>query len=260
MRSLAIIFLSCLFFPAYGITYINTGQPLPAPLVPGSTVLGPGPLTLQGSNAAPQIAVSSNGQAAAIWLTFPNQIEIQGMFFDGTNWVSLVDIDGVTPFLLTNLNPSSFAPGQFGAAPQLGIDGNGNATIVWVSLTNQIFAAHFNKNILQSITELATSGTNNTVPSISVNQTGFALVIWRQNGAVVASTFVPDTSNPFGGTWTPQEPFLPQPFGNQPHGTYPASFGLGTNDPSPTATNNLGTAIWLDVPTGVIFSKSFTVP
>jgi hypothetical protein len=257
VKSLSFVLSLLLFSPIYSITYLNTGQVLPAP-----TVDGPSPLTFQGSNAAPQIAVSTNGQAMAIWVTFPHQIEIQGMFFDGTNWVPLLDTDGVTPFLLSNLDPSSFATGKFGGSPQLGIDKDGNATIVWVSLTNQIMAAYFNKNILKSVTQLTLSGSSNISPSIAVNQTGFALAVWIQNPPyqVLASTFTPDTTLSTGGTWSSSVLFLPQPFGNQPNGTYPASFGLGTNDPGPSATNNLGTAIWLDAPTGVIYTKTFTVP
>lgn len=242
------------FLPLYGITYLNTLQPIVQPITNG-----PSPLSLPGSNANPQIAVSTNGQAFAIWVNLPHQIEIVGMFFDGTNWVPLFDTDGVTPLLIDNLNPSSFAPGLFGGSPKLGIDKDGNAIVTWVSLTNQIFAAHFIKNVLNSIVQLTTPGSYNISPSISVNQTGFAIAIWIQNAPyqVLASTFTPSAT---GGTWSTPTQFLPQPNGNQPFGTYPASYGLGTNDLSPGATNNMGTAIWLDAPTGVIYSKSFTVP
>lgn len=207
----------------------------------------PVPLSLPSSNAIPQIAVSPNGQAMAIWVNWPNQTELQGQFFDGTNWVPLTGT-GILNQVTTSgfLTQSTFA---FGSAPKLVIDQFGNATVAYVTSNQQIFAAHFIQNSLPAanVVQLSTPGTVNISPSIAVNLNGFALAVWIQNAPyqVLSRVYLPATN-----IWNVAEIFLPFP--PRTTGTYPASFGLGNN--------NIGTAVWLEATTGLIFGKSFSIP
>lgn len=256
MRTLFLTLFLFLFGSLHAIVYFSSNQPVTGVV----NTAAPSQLTFQGSNAAPQIAVSSNGQAIAIWLNFPSPFGIQGMFFDGSVWVPLVNIDGTNFLISGTTSPSNFATGS---APKVGIDQFGNSIVVWVSPFNQIQVAVFHRQFLQpsatiptnNFTQLTVNGTFNASPSISVNQLTFAMVVWTGSNQVFASTFTPNVNIPSGGTWSAPFPFLPMPFGNQPNGVNPAGFGLGTNDP--TGINTLGTAVWLDAPTGIIFAKSF---
>jgi hypothetical protein len=258
------ILLLFLALPMEGITYLPSNQPVNTTIT-DTTV--PSQLSFQGLNAAPQLAVSTNGQAVAIWLTGKLQNQIVGMFFNGVNWTFLLNTDEVTPFNVGAITPgatnsTSPAPFATGSAPRLAIDSMGNFIVIWVTPTNQIQAAYFNASgtpnaSLKSITQLTTSGTSNIMPSIAINTQGFAMAVWTQNLSfqVLASTFRPDASLAAGGTWSTPFSFLPQPFGNQPNGVNPANFGIGNNDVN--ITHDVGTALWLDAPTGIIFSKSF---
>lgn len=219
----------------FGITTIVTN---------GSS--SPVALSNPGNNTVPLIAVSTNGQAFSVWNAL-NPVQIQGQFYDGTNWNGLQ----INSAILNPVTPSNGVTFQiaFGSSPKLGIDSVGNATLLFVNPFNQIIALRFSGAVLTSATQLSTMATSNISPQLTVNQSGVALAIWIQNipFQVLASTFVPI---PGGGSWSASSLFLP--FAPQTNGTYPASVGL--------ANNNVGVAVWQDGPTGTILSESFTVP
>lgn len=237
MKHVILLFTLIIWLPVQAIDYSISSN--------GSTL--PIPLSLPSSNAIPQIAVSPNGQAMAIWVNWPNQTELQGQFFDGTNWVPLIGTG-----ILNQVNSPGFLTQTtfaLGSAPKLVIDQFGNATVLYVTSSQQIIAAHFNQNSLPAtnVVLLSNPGTFNISPAIAVNLNGFALAVWIQNAPyqVLSRVYIPASN-----VWNTAEFFLPFP--PRATGIYPAYFGLGNN--------NRGTAVWLDAPTGIIFGKSFSIP
>jgi hypothetical protein len=216
-------------------------------------------LSLPGSNANPQVAVAANGTAMAVWSTSPSQLEIQAAFFNGTAWVFLNH--ATVPTTITNNIPGFFSTVSstgsiaFGSTPKVGIDNNGNATLVYVSSNNQIVAARYNQQNLSNVTQLTTTGTTNSSPTLGVNQQGIAVVVWIQ--AAPYQVFARSFNAAPGGSWGPTVIFMPIPATNtagippNPNGTYPGSFGLGDTQ---------GTSVWLDAPTGTIRSGNFSIP
>ncbi len=229
-------------------------------------------LTLAGPNGNIQLAVSANGQAVAVWTNWPNQgAELQAAFFNGISWIYLNNNTGAT----ISFNVSNFFPrfvngsGTFaiGSAPRVGIDNDGNATIVWVAPNSQIVAARYNKNLLSSVTQLTASGTSNISPTLAVNPEGLAVVVWIRAASyqVQARSF-----NPTLGVWSDQVIFMripapgtslvnPIPTKNIPansSGTYPAGLGLSNTD---TGVGK-GTMVWIDGPSGTVRAGNFVVP
>lgn len=117
-----------------------------------------------GTNSAPQLGVAGNGNAIAVWQTFPNFIQ--------TAW-----------FNHTTQIWTFFGTLAQGNAPVIAVDGLGNAFILFVNLSNQIIAARFDAvNQSYSFTQLSSSGTINTSPRIAVNTSGsHGVAIWIQN-------------------------------------------------------------------------------
>jgi hypothetical protein len=277
----------------HAITYLSTG------LSTGEAAIlsDPRALSFPGSNSAPQIAVAQNGNAVALWTNFPNQIEIQGAFFNAkppfpvspppntwdTRWTALIVdpalirsnntgiiFDNTENFFnITGLIPPTIA---IGSSPKIAVDKTGNAMVVYVTLTNQIVALYFhqdpfvnNRLVLINATILNNLGTSNISPAIAMNSEGVAIAVWIQNipFQVLAATFspppagLPPLTEP--GVWSLPEIFMPTT--QQPTGTYP-NLGLGFNGNTnpPPQSPNIGTAVWLDGPTGTILTDSFTIP
>lgn len=211
MRFVLLLVIGSLFSPLYGLSTAFL-QNLSAP----------------GSNGTPQIAVAASGQAMAVWINTSGQTVIQGAFFDGSIWLP--------PFTLAT-----------GSNPKVGIDQNGNATIVWVSSMSQIYAARFTLQNLTSTTLIASSASS---PSLAVNPQGVAVIVWISTPyQILARSFNPSISP--NGAWGPTTTFMATNFNSG--GTYPASFGLGN-------TNVGGLAVWLNGPTGLIQSGFISIP
>ena len=261
MKRVLLALVLTAFSPLYGASVCFNGMP---------TFLQN--LTFGGPNANPQVAVSANGQAMAVWTNFPNQIEIQASFFNGTSWIplnhgnvnlgtALTNLGFISPIVRTGPNNSTGTI-AFGSAPKVGIDQNGNATIVWVSPNSQIMAARYSGQNLSSVFQLTATGTSNISPTLAVNQQGSAVVVWIQAASyqVLARSF---NSAP-GGTWGLPFTFMPILPNNlgipvNPNGTYPASFGLSNTIPG-VPSPNTGTMVWLDGPTGIVRAGNFSIP
>ncbi len=217
-------------------------------------------LTNPGSNGNLQLAVSSNGVSAiAAWTSFPNQVEIQAAFFNGTVWLTNLP----QPLAIPNISPTI----ALGSSPKVGIDQYGIATIVWVTPNNQIRVARYFQNTLidtnQSI-QLTTTGTINSAPTMAVSQDGTVLVVWIQNTPfqVLCSSLIPSA---LGATWSTPQIFMAIPANNtagipaNTFGTYPGG-GLGLGNRIPVALRNPGFAIWTDGATGAVRVGSLSVP
>ena len=174
-----------------------------------------------GGNSTPQIAVSSGGNASAIWLNFPNTIQFA--YFNAATGLW-------TP-------PLNLA---VGSNAQIGIDGVGNTIVVWVS-QNQIFASRFNVPTLtfSPPVQLSSLGGSNNSPKLAVNDVGTAVVVWLQNNFTVLSASL----NPATLLWT-TIPISFAPTTILGSSTYPAAFGLDNS--------NKGLAIFQTVPQNII--------
>ena len=259
MKRVLLALVLTAFSPLYGLTFPFSLTPTPPP--PSIFVQD---LTLAGPNANPQVAVAANGQAIAVWTNFPNQIEIQAAFYNNgigvpngqPSWVYLnnanmgTNIPGFASVVrTTGTNAGTIA---LGSSPKVGIDQYGNATIVWVSPNSQIIAARYNGSSLSSVTQLTATGTSNISPTLAINQHGTVVVVWIQ----ATSYRVLASSAYINGPWGTAVTFMPIFQNNQgipvnPNGTYPASFSL---------SNNLGTMVWLDGPTGIVRAGNFSIP
>lgn len=264
-----------------GFTGLPTPNPNPPPLQN---------LTLAGPNGNIQLAVSTNSRSIAVWTNWPNQgAKLQAAYYTGTNWIRLNNNTNtmlpieISTFFFVNVDPNS---GTFanGSSPRVGVDVDGNPTIVWVSPNAQIVAARYRFNTatntcdLTSLTILSDTGTANTSPVLAVNQQGVAVVVWIRSSSyrVLAKSFTPPLGEPPGtpgGEWGPEVTFMPIPppgldelvnpfreINNIPAntvGTYPAGLGLSNLD---TSKNGKGVMVWIDGPTGTVHSGIFSIP
>lgn len=134
----------------------------------------------------PQIKMSADGKATAIWLV--NSTTIQAAYYNGTAWGPVTTI------------------AEGGSFPQLAVDGVGNAYVVWVGVStantpNQIFVSRFNAATPAaewSRTLLSTNAGFNSAPQISVNAMGNAVAVWAraQPQQIYASSY-----SVTAGTW-----------------------------------------------------------
>ena len=248
-----LLFILCVLF-----------QPLYADLSKDPMLLSVSP-----PNATPQIAVSKSGKAIAVWTNSSSQgqIAIQARYFTGNSWISLTS----EPTTQTKTIPTI----AYGSAPKAVIDGLGNAIIVFVKPNNQIFGVYIPiptivttsvtpistqtpafYTLLSDVNTLNNSPTisSNISPTIAIADDGTAIAVWIQNipFQVLFRFFVPSIP----GRVAQWLPFYPNPLfiptTAQPTGTYPASLGLDNS--------KIGTAVWLDGPTGQIISYRFPLP
>lgn len=210
------LFFSLCFFTLWGTN----------PELYSITTTLPVTISSAGSNGPPQVAVAGNGNAIALWTTFPNQILVSSFKASSLTWS--------TPLTLAT-----------GSVPRIAIDGTGNAIAVWVNLTNEIAASRYDVSTstwsTAVIVSTTTSGAVNTLPQISMNSSGVALVVWILSTPyqVLASSFNPSTLS-----FSPPTTFLSN--------TNPASFDLDNV--------NTGIAVWQSFPTGVIQASQISVP
>ena len=131
---------------------------------------------------APQVAVDPQGNAIAVW--FIQDIEkpiIRAARYTtatGT-WGNPVDV-------------STVVSGQAAFHPQIGVDSNGDATVVWYRSTSEaspgvIQAAHFTAatGTWSSATELSSKG---SFPKLAVDVAGNAITVWYEFTHVIGST------------------------------------------------------------------------
>ena len=167
-------------------------------IYPGSALaapawLTPADLSASGQSASePQIAVSSDGEAVALWSRSDgarNIIQATARPPGGT-WQSPVDVSAI---------------GQNAAEPQLALDAEGDATAVWrrydgadqvVQSSTRLAAGAW-----RSPNNLSAAGQNASEPQIAVSSAGEALALWKRYDG--ANTVIEAASETAGGSWQP---------------------------------------------------------
>ncbi len=145
------------------------------------------------------LSVDDAGDAVAVWA----ENTIEGKFvlysslpFGSRTWSTPVFIAPTIP----NETPSN---------PSMGTDANGNAVIVWQSLTatsqNVIEAAlvPFGSTMMPTPQVISTTQPQNFVPDVSVNASGDAIAVWRGENALLDYTV--DAAVLTGGVWGPSQ-------------------------------------------------------
>jgi hypothetical protein len=124
----------------------------------------------------PQVAVDGNGNALVVWSRFnsvQNVDKIQAVT------VSAAGVVGTVQGL-------SAAPGD-AEAPQVGIDANGNAAVVWQHFdgSNERIQGRSRSasGVLGTIRDLSTATLDAFAPQVAVNATGSGLVVWSRFGS-----------------------------------------------------------------------------
>ena len=145
-----------------------------------------GATTLVGSASAgdadtPQIAFDANGNAMAVW----TQVDLTSYYFSDM-WASRFTASAGGGSWGT---ATLIAPNNMGNAinPQIAIDVNGNALVVWVQFygfSRDIWSNRFSSagGSWGTATLIETANTGNALePQIAVDATGNALAVWTQS-------------------------------------------------------------------------------
>jgi hypothetical protein len=163
----------------------------------------PDDLSLSGQDASnPQIAVDSVGNATVVWARS-----------NGTNTIiqsSSKPFGGPWQMTPDDLSLS----GQDASNPQIAVDSNGNATVVWSRYNGADFIIQasskpFGGPWQVTPDDLSLPGQHAGFPQIAVDSVGNATVVWhRANGP---NLIIQSSSKPFGGPWqaTPDDLSLP---------------------------------------------------
>ncbi|HEX5055072.1 MAG TPA: Ig-like domain-containing protein [Gammaproteobacteria bacterium] len=133
---------------------------------------------------APQIAVSSNRTAMVVWSQSDGaNSRIYANRFDSNNWQNSLTL---TPIDAGN-GPAT--------APQIVIDANGNALVVWIESDRVYYNRYLatTDNWTGAATIDASLG-NVAAPQIAIDTSGQALAIWVENSAIYINRFN-------GATW-----------------------------------------------------------
>jgi hypothetical protein len=162
----------------------------------GGTWQAPEDLSAEGQDASyPQIAVDPSGNATAVWARF-----------NGTNYIIQAS---TKPFGGIWQAPEDLsAEGQDAILPQIAVDANGNATVVWMRSngTDNIIQASTKPfgGVWQAPENLSADGQNAILPQIAVDANGNATVVWmRSNGT---DTIIQASTHFFGPTVTRLNP------------------------------------------------------
>ena len=140
----------------------------------------------------PQIAVDPSGNATAVWRSF-----------EGGDWIIVASTKPFGGSWQATPNKLSQA-GEDADTPQIAIDANGNATVVWARLNggNWVIQAStklFGGSWQVTPNTLSQLGQDAGPPQIAVDANGNATAVWAwydgSNDIIQAST------KPFGGSW-----------------------------------------------------------
>ncbi|MEK6251705.1 MAG: hypothetical protein AABM43_07145 [Actinomycetota bacterium] len=156
----------------------GTNQRIQEVQISSAGVVGPvQTLSPAGGDAfAPQAAVDGNGNAVVVWSRF-NSVQV----VDKIQAVS-VSAGGV----VGTVQGLSAAPGD-AEAPQVGIDANGNAVVVWQRFdgSNERIQGRTRSasGVLGTTRDLSVATLNAFAPQVAVNATGSGLVDWSRFGS-----------------------------------------------------------------------------
>jgi hypothetical protein len=160
-------------------------------------------------NSAPQVAVSANGDAAAVWTYKSGN--------SGGAWGSIRH-DGAW-------GKSDFLPstGLLLGAPLVAADGSGHATAAWNAIavvpSQPIYVSTTIAGAWSPTTDVTSAGSGDN-PAIAVDRAGDAVVAWRTSD--ITGTVVYAARRPHGGQWSAPQKIS----GNIPGG---ANIDLATN-------------------------------
>jgi len=128
--------------------------------------------TEEGRAISPQIAFDNNDNAFAVWQQRDSSdiYSIRVSRFDGTSWGNIEKIE-------TGAGNSY--------SPQIAIDTNGNALIVWqqrdANNRGDILSSRFNGSKWTSAVPIETGAFDAQSPQIVIDNNGNALAVWRQH-------------------------------------------------------------------------------
>ena len=121
-----------------------------------------------GNATNPQVVADGNGNAIAVWAQFDGSVTHirANRYVAGSGWLTPIRIDS------DNANSA--------ASPQVAMDGNGNAVVVWMQNT-EIWTNRYTAGVgWGTATIISTGGTSVAAPQISVVAGGDAVAIWQQ--------------------------------------------------------------------------------
>ncbi len=128
--------------------------------------------TEEGRASTPQIAFDNNDNAFAVWQQKDNSdiFSIRVSRFDGASWGNIEQIE---------------AGAGNSYSPQIAIDTNGNALVVWqqrdANNRGDILASRFNGDSWSSAVPIETGAFDAQSPQITIDNNGNALAVWLQH-------------------------------------------------------------------------------
>ena len=170
----------------------------------------------------PQIAMDNNGNVIIVWWQS-----------DGYNWqIFKSEYRNGVWIHPTDLNDNISPDGQDAFNPQISIDANGNAIVVWEQFdgnTFQIFKSEYNDGIWTHPSDLNDSvscfATNATNPQVAMDDNGNSIIAWVQKAGGKDQIFMSEYRN---GTWSSPQDYISLE-------TYD---GLGATNPQVAMDNN----------------------
>jgi hypothetical protein len=125
-----------------------------------------------GNAVDPQLATDANGNAVAVWAQSDGSLTHirANRYVAGSGWLTPIRIDS------DNTNAT---------APQVTVDGSGNAVVVWAQ-AGSIWAARYTAGVgWSTATIISIGGTGADTPQIAMDANGDAVAVWTYlNGAV----------------------------------------------------------------------------
>ncbi len=146
-----------------------------------------------------QVAMDNNGNAVIVWYQVDNggtNWQIFKSEYRNNAWTHPAD-------LADNISPD----GQNASGPQVAMDNNGNAVIVWCqsdgSFNNQIFKSEYRNNAWthpSSLTDnISPDGQYASSPQVAMDNNGNAVIVWQQNDGANGQIFKSEYRS---GAWT----------------------------------------------------------
>lgn len=124
--------------------------------------------TVGTANNGVKVVYSTNGEAAVAGTHFDIGIsDLWANAFNGTSWQTATLLDS---------QASSF--------PDLGIDANGNAIVIWTGLANLVEFSRFDGTSWSTQQTISTE-TGNGIPHIAVAQDGTAVAVWPDSADAI---------------------------------------------------------------------------
>jgi len=145
----------------------------------------------------PQVAMDDNGNAVIVWTQFDgNNYQIFKSEYRSGTWTHPASLSD-------NISPD----GQHASSPQVAMDDNGNAIIVWSQYDgngiDQIFKSEYRSGTWTHPASLSDNispdGQHAYYPQVAMDDNGNAVIVWRQSDGSNTQIFKSEYRS---GTWT----------------------------------------------------------